>query len=153
MSFKWTCRAGAAMALVLAGCGNSSSATTASTSSSASGQPAAAGSASAGTTCKSTGACDGAGTCKGATGSTCAAAGDCASTFCVDTVCCDKACNGKCEACTAAIKGAGADGTCGPVKAGTDPDPAPAGKDCVAPLQCNGMGACKSPTGTTCRSS
>jgi hypothetical protein len=42
--------AAAASGLVLAGCGNSSSATTASTSSSASGQPAAAGSASAGPT-------------------------------------------------------------------------------------------------------
>lgn len=57
-----------------------------------------------------------------ANGDACAAVAECASGFCVDGVCCDTACNGTCQACTATKKGAGADGTCAAIAAGTDPD-------------------------------
>ena len=55
---------------------------------------------------------------------------------CVDGICCDSLCAGGCEACTAAAKGSGPDGVCGPVKAGTDP-----------------KHACTSPTGDSCNGS
>jgi hypothetical protein len=56
-------------------------------------------------------------------GSVCAATNECAAnTFCADGVCCNSTCTGACQACTAALKQSGADGQCGPVKAGaTDP--------------------------------
>lgn len=44
---------------------------------------------------------------------------ECASGFCVDGFCCDTACKGPCEACSAAAKGGGVDGICGPAKSGT----------------------------------
>jgi len=43
-----------------------------------------------------------------ANGATCGVAGDCQSFFCVDGVCCDKACTGSCEACNLT----GTTGTC-----------------------------------------
>src|SRR5499427_5818574 len=46
----------------------------------------------------------------------------CQSGFCTDGVCCDASCDGLCQACTAKVKGAGADGYCGPIAAGTDPE-------------------------------
>ncbi|MCS6898989.1 MAG: hypothetical protein NZX77_04360, partial [Polyangiaceae bacterium] len=52
-------------------------------------------------------------------GETCQGSGDCLSGFCVDGVCCDSACTGVCEACSAAKKGSGADGSCGPVASDT----------------------------------
>ncbi len=55
-------------------------------------------------------------------GATCTGASQCGNGLCVDGVCCDRACDGLCEACTAIKKGTGADGTCGPVATGTDPD-------------------------------
>ncbi|MCS6902123.1 MAG: hypothetical protein NZX77_20455, partial [Polyangiaceae bacterium] len=45
----------------------------------------------------------------------------CSSGFCIEGVCCDKPCDGTCEACTAALKGYGEDGICEPINAGTDP--------------------------------
>jgi len=39
--------------------------------------------------------------------------GECLSGFCVDSVCCDTECAGTCQACSAAKKGSGVDGTCG----------------------------------------
>jgi hypothetical protein len=99
--------------------------------------------AAAGTKCMTTRACDGAGVCLGAA---CMAPADCPGDGpCVDGVCCDTACGGLCQACTAALKGAGLDGQCGPVMAGTDP-----GMECTDPQTCNGMGACKAPTGAAC---
>ena len=60
-------------------------------------------------------------TCKGTTGQKCTTASQCGSGFCVDGVCCDKACGGTntsdCQACSLAA-GAAVNGTCGPVKAG-----------------------------------
>jgi len=43
--------------------------------------------------------------------------GECALGFCVDGVCCDRACNGRCEGCSAKVKGSGEDGVCGAVPA------------------------------------
>ncbi|MCC6528358.1 MAG: hypothetical protein IT373_37280 [Polyangiaceae bacterium] len=56
-------------------------------------------------------------------GEACTAHEQCASGFCPgdDGVCCTTNCTGGCEACTAAKTG-GADGTCGPIAVGTDPD-------------------------------
>ena len=73
--------------------------------------------------CLSGSYCD-AGVCKSkqVAGTACSANAQCASGFCADGVCCDQACNGVCQACTAAKKGSGADGVCGPIKAGSDPD-------------------------------
>jgi hypothetical protein len=45
----------------------------------------------------------------------------CTSGYCADGVCCDVACADECMACAAALKQDGEDGTCGPVKVGTDP--------------------------------
>jgi hypothetical protein len=69
-------------------------------------------------------------------GQACASGAQCASGFCADGVCCNTSCSGICMACTAAKKGSGSDGTCGPVQAGTDPD-----NECA--LACNGAGACQ----------
>jgi hypothetical protein len=85
----------------------------------------------------------------------CGACGNvCASGFCVESVCCDKACNGPCEACTTALKGSGADGVCGPVVVGTDPRnacTAQAASTCGTEGACDGAGACrKHPSGTVC---
>jgi MYXO-CTERM domain-containing protein len=43
---------------------------------------------------------------------------ECTSGVCEDAVCCDAPCDGACEACTAALKGEGEDGTCGAIVAG-----------------------------------
>ena len=44
----------------------------------------------------------------------CTSPSECTSGFCVNGVCCDTKCDGVCEACSAATKLAGDDGTCGP---------------------------------------
>lgn len=90
----------------------------------------------------------------GSPGTPCAAANDCGSGFCVDGVCCDVACTGACQACSTAKKGQGSDGSCGPIKNGTDPDNECAGQPpstCGQNGQCNGAGACaKYAAGTEC---
>lgn len=53
-------------------------------------------------------------------GEPCVAAVECASGYCSDGVCCDFACDGVCDSCSAALKASGADsGVCGPSAAGT----------------------------------
>ena len=87
-------------------------------------------------------------------GASCGGAVECGSGFCVDGVCCDKGCTDACEACSTAKKGQGADGVCGAIKNGTDPD-----SECAAQVpstcgqngQCNGSGACALyPAGSQC---
>ncbi|APR78023.1 Tryptophan synthase alpha chain [Minicystis rosea] len=87
-------------------------------------------------------------------GKTCSAGSDCTSGFCVDGVCCNSACTGTCQACTAALKGSGPDGTCGAIATGTDPN-----NECQDQGQtscgndgfCDGAGACRKYTsGTVC---
>jgi hypothetical protein len=82
--------------------------------------------------------CDAAGSCKKVDGQLCLVGSDCVSGACADGVCCNVACSGGCQSCTAALKGGGLDGTCGPTQAGIDPD-----GDCVSPLTCNGAGSCQ----------
>ncbi|MBI2395589.1 MAG: hypothetical protein HYV09_38845 [Deltaproteobacteria bacterium] len=67
-------------------------------------------------------------------GSACVADGECTSAHCVDGRCCDKACNGACEACNLA----GKLGTCSPVTGA----PA-AGHPSCAPAATCAAGACK----------
>jgi MYXO-CTERM domain-containing protein len=76
------------------------------------------------------------------------------SRHCVDGVCCESACSGPCLACSAAKKGGGADGSCGPLPADTDPDnecPEDPESSCGRTGVCNGQGACQVyPEGTLC---
>jgi MYXO-CTERM domain-containing protein len=78
----------------------------------------------------------------------------CPSGFCVDGVCCDAACDGLCAACTAALKGAGEDGRCGPVEAATDPEEEcmdDGVATCGANGLCDGSGSCQRyPTRAEC---
>lgn len=88
-------------------------------------------------------------------GKHCNAASDCAGGLpCVDGVCCATACTGPCLACSAAKKGQGADGICGAVALGADPDNdcAPeAASTCGNDGTCDGTGACaKYAAGSVC---
>ena len=71
------------------------------------------------------------------TGAECSEFYQCESGFCVDGVCCDRKCNGGCEVC-AAIKGASADGVCGP--APSDVVCRPAAGACDLAETCDGEG-------------
>ena len=86
-----------------------------------------------------------------ANGNACVTGTDCASGFCTDGVCCDTACNGTCQACSAAKKGNGANGVCGAIVMGNDPDnECPPGTGiCGLPGGCNGAGACAYPSAAT----
>ncbi len=93
----------------------------------------------------SAGACDGAGTCA-SIGGACTSNAQCGSGgSCVDNVCCDSACTGTCQACTAAKKGSGVDGICGPIKFDSNPD-----NECAIGSACDGQGTCKSYNGVPC---
>jgi hypothetical protein len=81
--------------------------------------------------------------CRKPAGEACGRDGDCASGFCAELaagtgVCCSAACNGACESCRNTATGK-PDGTCAPVRNGTDPD-----NDCAAesPASCGRDGAC-----------
>jgi hypothetical protein len=69
-------------------------------------------------------------------GAACMANGHCINGNCVDGVCCDTACASLCQACSAAKKSSGTDGSCGNIAVGTDPDSECAGT-------CDGAGACQ----------
>ncbi len=80
-----------------------------------------------------------------ATGEPCAGANQCQSGFCVDGVCCEGACASTCMACSAAKKGGGDDGACGPIAAGVDPDGEcdnQGESSCGTDGSCDGEGAC-----------
>lgn len=87
-------------------------------------------------------------------GTACTKASECVSGNCVDGVCCETKCDGDCVACTAAKKGKGSDGECGPVKNGTDPDnecDAEGADTCRLDGMCNGAGSCRMhQKGTSC---
>jgi hypothetical protein len=79
-------------------------------------------------------------------GQGCTLVAQCGSGFCVDSVCCNDPCGGSCEACSAAKKGQGSDGTCGNVLAGQDPDsecPDDGAATCDRNGWCDGAGACQ----------
>lgn len=103
------------------------------------------GECSNGGTCTGSGACTTAQT-KYANGNTCVSAAQCDSGYCADGVCCDSWCTGRCQACTAAKKGQGVDGTCGNIVAQSDPD------DECGNGACSGQGTCKGPPGVLCSS-
>src|SRR5262249_21135063 len=89
--------------------------------------------------CTGPNACDGAGACKPIAGRPCTSGGDCASGFCADSICCNAACTGQCEACDLA----GAVGKCTPTSGaprGNRPAcaGAPSGNVCGA-ATCNGI--------------
>lgn len=62
--------------------------------------------------CANESTCDDRGACKQRLGRSCVAGFECASGFCVDGVCCEKACDGQCEACAES----GSEGRCQPVR-------------------------------------
>jgi hypothetical protein len=82
--------------------------------------------------------CDAAGACNRGIGAACTDSLQCASTFCVDGVCCGNACVGPCRSCNQPNN----DGVCQPYLPGTDP----AG-ECTSGATCNGAGACGPPVG------
>jgi hypothetical protein len=88
-------------------------------------------------------------------GKKCLAGSDCQSGFCADGVCCATACSGlTCQACSAAAKGQGADGVCGPVAVGKDPHGNCSDQGvamCKESGGCNGSGMCSTyASGTQC---
>lgn len=70
----------------------------------------------------------------------CSTGAQCASGICADGVCCDAACDDPCEGCTAARKGQGSDGACGPVPPERFDDDAcelSKGAPCSSGVQCS----------------
>ena len=78
-------------------------------------------------------------------GTACTLDGECANNHCVDGVCCNVACGGLCQACSAAKKGQGANGTCGSILLHTDPD-----NECAGPLDCSGGVSCLKAQAAAC---
>ena len=77
-------------------------------------------------------------------GCTAATASNCASGFCVDGGCCEKAsCSGACQSCSVA----GHEGTCMQAAAGTEVP-----GSCADGQACDGSGSCKSKNGVACAS-
>jgi MYXO-CTERM domain-containing protein len=92
-----------------------------------------------------------AGTCapQGEDGNACSSSSDCDSGFCVDGVCCDRACDGQCEACDGTSK----PGVCSAVSGaphGSRPQCTSDGSACAG--ACDGKNAlgCRYPIGTVC---
>jgi MYXO-CTERM domain-containing protein len=102
--------------------------------------------------CGTNGFCNGFGACQTypsypCTPNPCTSGSECASGQCVDGICCDRACAGTCEACTAAKKGWGTDGSCDYIVAGSDPDSECAAMGtgvCAGEGACDGLGGCQS---------
>jgi hypothetical protein len=87
-----------------------------------------------------------------ANGASCAADHECLSVHCADGVCCDSACTGRCVSCLAIENGQQADGSCGDVVDGTDPE-----SECAADAAACGLdgfcgqGRCRlAPATTAC---
>ncbi len=76
-------------------------------------------------------------------GDPCTGNGDCTSGYCADERCCNEACDGACEACSARAKGSGQDGVCELVAAGTECAAGTcSGTMRVGASTCNAAGAC-----------
>lgn len=87
-----------------------------------------------------------------ANGVTCVGAQGCLSGICVDGVCCEAECDGRCESCNKIYTGA-ASGTCAPITAGIDPDDECEAKGaglCSAPGVCDGARQCATKLGDVC---
>lgn len=89
--------------------------------------------------------CDGLGACKLSNGKPCSAGSECVSTFCIDGVCCENACNGMCSACNVSPATAG---TCTLVPPGQEDGNAT--MPCMGGWTCDGNGGCKKESGQTC---
>lgn len=89
--------------------------------------------------------CDGNGLCKSDNGEGCTQGSDCISGFCVDGVCCNSACGTVCSGCAVP----GSVGSCSPIPNGND-DFFPTDACVGADKSCNGAGACKRITGSSC---
>ena len=97
--------------------------------------------------CVGSATCDGKGNCLAALGQQCGLDKECASDRCVDQVCCNSACNKRCQSC----KLSGHVGTCTPHPTQTDPENDCIGTDAKCGGLCDGSGACVFPsTGTLC---
>jgi hypothetical protein len=96
------------------------------------------------TPCLAPNSCDGTGLCKGSGGQTCTAGSQCASTFCVDGVCCASASCGVCQACNVG----GHEGSCWNLPQ-YSPDNNPSGT-CTGTQTCDGAGHCLKVNGQTC---
>lgn len=70
-------------------------------------------------------------------GTPCGADGACASTSCVDGVCCESECASQCQACSMTLTGS-PDGTCANIPLGVDDPDEP----CALGLACQGDGTC-----------
>jgi MYXO-CTERM domain-containing protein len=78
-------------------------------------------------------------------GAVCTGDTECGSNFCIDGVCCESACQGKCRSCSNAT------GTCKPVADGMDPRKDCAGSNMICGGTCDGAGACRfKPSGLAC---
>jgi hypothetical protein len=85
-------------------------------------------------------------------GQACEQGAHCSSGFCVDKICCNQACGDSCLACSAAGKGKGEDGVCGPIEAGRRSRfgcDNPGASICGFTGTCDGAGACVLPGITT----
>jgi hypothetical protein len=91
-----------------------------------------------------------AGTCGNtcAPGKQCNVDTDCGTGHCADGVCCNSSCTGTCQACSAAKKGSGVDGTCGSITLGLQD--ANATSTCLGNNACDGANHCKKIDGQTC---
>ncbi len=91
--------------------------------------------------CPGLAVCDGSGACKLPLGESCTQGGDCLSGRCVDGLCCNEACDGRCRSCRLP----GSRGYCRNVPDGEDPR-----GDCGGAATCDGLGACSLPLGSPC---
>lgn len=89
--------------------------------------------------------CDGNGTCRQPHGTPCSTGSECVSTYCVDGVCCENACNGTCLACNVSSMTAG---MCTVVPFGQQDEYSSA--PCTDASTCDGNGTCKKNDGETC---
>jgi MYXO-CTERM domain-containing protein len=76
-------------------------------------------------------------------GTPCTGPLECLSGACADGVCCDTACDGDCDACTAELKGSGPDGSCGPMPVGTSCGETECSTGSVRSYACDAVGTCE----------
>jgi len=76
-------------------------------------------------------------------GTACSSGSECGSGYCVDSVCCDTACGGTCQACVFSKTGS-ATGTCANITSNTDPD-----SECAGACKVCKSGSCDNATADT----
>jgi hypothetical protein len=95
--------------------------------------------------CGDEGACDGLGTCQKPNGKACNSGSECVSTYCIDAVCCENACNGTCQSCNVSPALAG---VCSMAPFGQNDGNATIA--CTGEESCDGNGNCKKDNGQPC---